>query len=104
MPSELTLLELYCDGDCTQVIPPPDPVTDHVVLRYSDFFGSENVPAARDPDEPVELEMRILRMKINSLVRLTRAQNESFKRKAAEEEETEGAGVKRVRAQAPVDI
>lgn len=99
-PAATPLLDVYRDGERTHVIPPPlDAARDHVVLRYSDFFGSENVPLGRDPAEPVVLQMRILRSKIVSLVRLTRAQNESLKRKAGDQERDagEGAPVKRVR-------
>lgn len=95
-PTDPPLLDVYRDGDRTDVIPPLDSPEDCVVLRYSDFFGSENVPVDRDAAEPVVLQLRILRMKINSLVRLTRAQNESLKRKAGRDEE--GTEKKRVRA------
>lgn len=99
LPEDPPLLDVYRDGDRRNVIPAADPADDHIVLRYSDFFGSENVPVGRDPAEPVVLQLRILRTKINTLVRLTRAQNESLKRKAGREEEDEGtSGVKRVRA------
>lgn len=97
-PADPPLLDVYRDGDRTNVIPLMDPEKDCVVLRYSDFFGSENVPPDRDAAEPVVLQLRILRMKINSLVRLTNAQNESVKRKAGVEEEEERMGLKRVRA------
>lgn len=67
------VLDIYQDGHRQTVLPAPDdPDTpQHVTLRYSDFFGRENVPAGRDGMEEVKLDLSVLRAHIGVLLRLT---------------------------------
>lgn len=70
-------LEMYLAGPRKTVLPvadPPDPEMRYLVLRYSDFFGSENVPAGRHAGEEVRLDLDLLREQVAGLIRLTREQ------------------------------
>lgn len=71
-----------------------DPETRYLTLRYSDFFGSENVPNGRDGAEEVRLDLDELREEIRGLMRLTAMQEEGVKRYAAN---GNGRGRKRVK-------
>lgn len=86
--SPTVTLELYQDGTRQTVLPPPspNPGTQHIALRYSDFFGSENVPAGRDRGEEVQLMLDLLRTELMMRLSLTVAQEAAArerKRKAA---------------------
>lgn len=73
---------------------PADPESRYLTLRYSDFFGSENVPHGRDAAEPVVLDLDELREEIRGLMQLTAMQEEGVKRYAAD---GNGRGSKRVK-------
>lgn len=66
--------QMYLSGARQTVLPvgePADPAMQHLALRYSDFFGSENVPPGRDADQEVLLDLDELRLEIALLVGLT---------------------------------
>lgn len=78
-------LQVYIADTRKIVLPvsdPPDPEMRYLTLRYSDFFGSENVPVGKDPAEEVRLDLDILRREVRNLVRLTVRQVGSLKRSA----------------------
>lgn len=78
-------LQVYIADTRKTVLPvsdPPAPEMRFLSLRYSDFFGSENVPDGKDPAEEVLLDLDILRREVRNLVRLTVRQVGSLKRSA----------------------
>lgn len=75
-------LQVYIAEPRTTVLPISDPEIRYLSLRYSDFFGSENVPEVKDPAEEVRLDLDILRREVRNLVRLTVRQVGSLKRSA----------------------
>lgn len=78
-------LQVYIADTRKTVLPvsdPPEPEMRFLSLRYSDFFGSENVPDGKDPAEEVRLDLDILRREVRNLVRLTVRQVGSLKRRA----------------------
>lgn len=75
-------LQIYIAETRKTVLPISDPEMRYLSLRYSDFFGSENVPAGKDPAEEVRLDLDILRREVRNLVRLTVRQASSVKRSA----------------------
>lgn len=92
--------EIFLAGPRKTVLPvadPPDPEMLFLTLRYSDFFGSENVPPGRDPDEQVLLDLDELRQEIAMLIRLTAKQEEPVKRQAGSGGAAPGGRGKRVR-------
>lgn len=52
----------------------------HNSLRFSDFFGSENIPEGRDAGEEVPIDPDVLRPEVRNLMRLTEKQIGSLKR------------------------
>lgn len=78
-------LQVYIADTRRTVLPisdPPEPEMRYLSLRYSDFFGRENVPDGKDPAEEVRLDLDILRREVRNLVRLTVRQVGSLKRSA----------------------
>lgn len=54
----------------------------YLSLRYSDFFGSENVPKGKSANEEVLLDLDMLRREVRNRMRLTERQVGSLKRSA----------------------
>lgn len=81
-------ITVYRDGPRRIVYPAPEPpvIQAPISLRYSDFFGRENVPVGRDPGEEVLLDLGILREVLAEFVDLTRAQVASIKRQRDDKE------------------
>lgn len=89
-------LQMYLAGPRKTVLPvadPPDPGMCYLVLRYSDFFGSENVPAGRHAGEEVRLDLDLLREQVMGLIRLTKEQAGNVRKRT----KTGGSAGKRVR-------
>lgn len=86
--------EIYLSGTRTTVLPVVDPESRTLTLRYSDFFGTENVPEGRDENEPVLLDLAELRREIALLMKVTIARAERAKKHAAS---GGGGGGKRVK-------
>lgn len=82
-------ITIYRDGPRRIVYPALEPpaVRTSISLRYSDFFGTENVPAGRDPGEVVLLDLEVLREVLVEFVDLTRAQVARIKGKREGEDE-----------------
>lgn len=81
-------LHIFVEGPRNIILPvadPPDPEMRYVSLRYSDFFGSENVPPGKNVDEPVRLDLDVLRREVRNLMRLTQRQVGNVKRRGREE-------------------
>lgn len=88
--------EIYLSGSRTTILPvadPMDPETSNLDLLYSHFFGSDNVPAGRDGNEPVQLDLNELRKEIALLMKVTIARAELAKRLVAS---GTGGGGKRI--------
>lgn len=80
-------LHMYRSGARQTVLPvadPVDPEMQHLALRYSDFFGSENVPENRDRNEQVLLNLDELRLEIALLMGLTEGIVGNVKKRAGE--------------------
>lgn len=88
---------IYLAGTRIPILPVADPVereSRYLILRYSDFFGMENVPEGRAADEEVQLDLDELRLEIRLLMRMTEKMEENVKKHAAA---GSGGGGKRVR-------
>lgn len=84
---------MYLSGARQTVLPvadPIDPAMQYLPLRYSDFFGSENVPVGRDADQQVLLDLDELRLEISLLVGLTEGIEGNVRKRAGEEEGQRG--------------
>lgn len=78
--------QIYLSGLRKTILPVADPVDQemqYLTLSYSDFFGSENVPEGRDPNEEVQLDLDELRLEIRLLVKMTEKQANVNKHPAA---------------------
>lgn len=87
--SALPEASIYRDGPRRTVHPMLPGAQAPITLRYSDFFGRENVPPGRDPDEVVLLQLDVLHEVLMEFVDLTRAQVASIKRRREDEGEGE---------------
>lgn len=78
--------QIYLSGPRKTILPVADPVDQEIqylTLFYSDFFGSENVPDGRGPNEEVQLDLDELRLEIRLLVKMTEKQANVNKHPAA---------------------
>lgn len=86
--------QIILSGPRKTILPVSDPVDRYLTLFYSDFFGSENVPEGRDPNEPVQLDLEELRLEIRLLMGMTEKLQERVKKHAGAES---GGGGKRLK-------
>lgn len=80
--------QMYLAGVRQTVLPvddPVDPAMQHLALRYSDFFGSENVPVGRDANQEVLLDLDELRLEITLLVGLTEGIEGNVRKRPSED-------------------
>lgn len=90
--------QMYLSGARQTVLPvmdPVDPGMQHLALRYSDFFGSENVPAGRDAHQEVLLDLDELRLEITLLVGLTEGIEGNVRKRPNEEGQHGGKKARR---------
>lgn len=90
--------QMYLSGPRQTVLPvmdPVDPGMQHLALRYSDFFGSENVPPGRDAHQEVLLDLDELRLEITLLVGLTEEIEGNVKKRPNEEGQRGGKKARR---------
>lgn len=91
--------DIILSGARKTVLPLPDPADQemrYVALRYSDFFGNENVAPGRDPSGEVLLDLNELREEIGMLIRMTAKQEEPVAKRQADAADAD-PGRKRVR-------
>lgn len=75
--------QIILSGLRKTILPVSDPVEQemrYLTLFYSDFFGSENVPEGRNPNEEVLLDLDELRLEIRLLMGMTEKLQERLKK------------------------
>lgn len=91
--------DIILSGARKTVLPiadPADPEMRYLPLRYSDFFGSENVPPGQDPTAEVLLDLDELREEIEMLMRMTAKQEQPVAKRQADGADAD-PGSKRIR-------